>query len=470
MHSRQWPCCRSPLRRRMLDAAARPRGNGFQLGMQPPRLTAYAPKFFTAHEWRTVRVLADYDHPARRALRAARPTQRFPSSWTGSWPTTRATATAARRCTAGSRGSTPNARTRFGKTFVDATDAQRRAVLDDIAWPKKAKPEISQGVAFFNSLPRPDCASGSSRARWAGKDVRLRRQRVQSELERLPAGSAGQARRFARPDEDARSQSRRDRHDSASASSAAASTRASTCRRSPACATPTCSASGVRTRRTQRSAAHMRAKLDVGDARRVSVHRATWSPIRRSTRSGSAARITRASRTSRRSSTPCDGGAARCEASPARSRSRATSPRRSRCSQTRARASDSCTGYLENQLFAPQIDTRHGADLGARRGDDRPAVSRARGRGAQRAAHAVVLAGDASGRRRAQRHDVPLGRGRRHSAHEAGRAARIVTPVRITAHIASLKWSRPEYAKQLSTTMGKDVDYTQAGRPKTSRA
>ena len=35
-----------------------------------------------------------------------------------------------------------------------------------------------------------------------------------------------------------------------------------------------------------------------------------------------------------------------------------------------------------------------------------------------------------------------------------------VEPVRITGHIASLKWSLPEYAKRLSKTMGKDVDYT----------
>jgi predicted dehydrogenase len=34
-----------------------------------------------------------------------------------------------------------------------------------------------------------------------------------------------------------------------------------------------------------------------------------------------------------------------------------------------------------------------------------------------------------------------------------------VRPVRITAHIASLKWSRPEYARQLSQRMGKEVDY-----------
>jgi predicted dehydrogenase len=40
-----------------------------------------------------------------------------------------------------------------------------------------------------------------------------------------------------------------------------------------------------------------------------------------------------------------------------------------------------------------------------------------------------------------------------------GAAASTVRPVRVTAHIASLKWSRPEYAKQLAKTFGKDVDY-----------
>jgi hypothetical protein len=37
-----------------------------------------------------------------------------------------------------------------GKNFVEATDTQRRQVLDDIAWPRKAKPELSAGVTFFN--------------------------------------------------------------------------------------------------------------------------------------------------------------------------------------------------------------------------------------------------------------------------------------------------------------------------------
>ncbi|HWC73815.1 MAG TPA: Gfo/Idh/MocA family oxidoreductase [Gemmatimonadales bacterium] len=35
-----------------------------------------------------------------------------------------------------------------------------------------------------------------------------------------------------------------------------------------------------------------------------------------------------------------------------------------------------------------------------------------------------------------------------------------VKPSRITGHIASLKWSRPEYSKKLTATMGRDIDYT----------
>jgi hypothetical protein len=41
---------------------------------------------------------------------------------------------------------------RYGKTFVASTDAERGALLDDIAWPKKAKADYAAGVAFFNSF------------------------------------------------------------------------------------------------------------------------------------------------------------------------------------------------------------------------------------------------------------------------------------------------------------------------------
>ena len=48
----------------------------------------------------------------------------------------------------------------------------------------------------------------------------------------------------------------------------------------------------------------------------------------------------------------------------------------------------------------------------------------------------------------------------RHLLTKPGDPLSTVTPKRITARIASLKWSRGEYAKQLSKTMGREVDYS----------
>jgi len=43
-------------------------------------------------------------------------------------------------------------RKRFDKAFLECADAERRQVLDDIAWPRKAKPELSHGVRFFSAM------------------------------------------------------------------------------------------------------------------------------------------------------------------------------------------------------------------------------------------------------------------------------------------------------------------------------
>ena len=50
-------------------------------------------------------------------------------------------------------------RRRFEHGFVDASEAERTAILDDIAWPRRARPEMSQGVAFFTRF-RDLVASG----------------------------------------------------------------------------------------------------------------------------------------------------------------------------------------------------------------------------------------------------------------------------------------------------------------------
>ncbi len=41
---------------------------------------------------------------------------------------------------------------RFQKTFKDCDPAQRMQVVDDIAWPQKVKPGMSQGISFFTLM------------------------------------------------------------------------------------------------------------------------------------------------------------------------------------------------------------------------------------------------------------------------------------------------------------------------------
>jgi predicted dehydrogenase len=50
----------------------------------------------------------------------------------------------------------------------------------------------------------------------------------------------------------------------------------------------------------------------------------------------------------------------------------------------------------------------------------------------------------------------------RHLLTQPGQPLASVRPVRISAHIASLKWTQPEYARRLSAAMGSAVDYTRA--------
>src|SRR5438270_13851462 len=116
-------------------------------------------------------------------------------------------------------------------------------------------------------------------------------------------------------------------------------------------------------------------------------------------------------------------------------------------------------GYLENQVFAPQIDV--GRNLLWARGaklTGRPYLARA-----------------------AEEHSGPHGPWFWQGALQGGgvlndmmchssllvqhlltdptKPSTSVRPARVTAHIASLKWSRPAYAQKLTATMGKDVNY-----------
>ena len=118
------------------------------------------------------------------------------------------------------------------------------------------------------------------------------------------------------------------------------------------------------------------------------------------------------------------------------------------------------TGYLENQLFAPDI-TR-GRELIWARGaalTGRPYLARAAEEHSgphmpwfwQGTLQGGGVLNDM------MCHSVEVVR---HLLTKPGEPRSSIKPKRISAHIASLKWSRPEYAKRLSQAMGKEVDYT----------
>jgi hypothetical protein len=115
----------------------------------------FVPQFFTSHEYVTVRVLADLIIP---------PDARSGSASDAGVPEfmdfiildQESRQTSMR---GGLAWLDAQCRKRFDKTFVECTPDERRAVLDDIAWPERARPEMSHGVAFFNSF-RDLTASG----------------------------------------------------------------------------------------------------------------------------------------------------------------------------------------------------------------------------------------------------------------------------------------------------------------------
>jgi gluconate 2-dehydrogenase gamma chain len=59
---------------------------------------------------------------------------------------------------------------KYDKGFKDCTSAQQMELIDAIAWPEKAKPEMAQGVAFFN-LMRNLTASGFYTSELGVKDI-----------------------------------------------------------------------------------------------------------------------------------------------------------------------------------------------------------------------------------------------------------------------------------------------------------
>jgi len=117
-------------------------------------------------------------------------------------------------------------------------------------------------------------------------------------------------------------------------------------------------------------------------------------------------------------------------------------------------------GYLENQVFAPQVEV--GRNLIWARGaatTGRPYLARAAEEHSgphmpwfwQGALQGGGVLNDM------MCHSALVVR---HLLTKPGAPLASVTPTRVTGHIASLKWTRPEYVKKLQQAQGKNVDYS----------
>jgi gluconate 2-dehydrogenase gamma chain len=117
---------------------------------QPP---SSAPKreFFTAAEWKTVGVLADdiipKDDRSGSATDAGVPAFiDYHLSLPEAGDDTRVS------IRGGLAWLNTESRKRFRRIYASLAPAQRNQILDDIAWPDKAKPEFSHGTAFFSRM------------------------------------------------------------------------------------------------------------------------------------------------------------------------------------------------------------------------------------------------------------------------------------------------------------------------------
>lgn len=126
----------------------------------------YAPRFFTEAEMRTVRVLADWILPADERSGSAsdarvpefidftasdREELQVPLRGGLAWLDYRATG-------------------RHGARFVACSTDDQRAMLDEIAWPDAAAPDVKAGVEFF-TLFRDLTASGFFSSRMGTEDL-----------------------------------------------------------------------------------------------------------------------------------------------------------------------------------------------------------------------------------------------------------------------------------------------------------
>jgi gluconate 2-dehydrogenase gamma chain len=126
----------------------------------------YAPKFYKADEWKELRVLVSMIIPkdAKSGSATDAGVPEFMDWLANDNPASYQWSRDALRWIDGF------AYNAFGHNFVKCTDTQRRELLDQIAWPKRAKPAVAEGVTFFNRL-RDFTASGFYSSRMGVADI-----------------------------------------------------------------------------------------------------------------------------------------------------------------------------------------------------------------------------------------------------------------------------------------------------------
>jgi gluconate 2-dehydrogenase gamma chain len=132
----KWPTAEQSRIRELVDDALRGAAEG----------TPFAPKFFTAAEYRTVGILANMiiprDERSGSATDAGVP--EFMDFTMADRPNSQ------KWMRDGLAWIDAQSTSRFGKPFADATQSQREAILNDIAWPARAPGTMTDGVNFFN--------------------------------------------------------------------------------------------------------------------------------------------------------------------------------------------------------------------------------------------------------------------------------------------------------------------------------
>jgi hypothetical protein len=149
------------------DAEAAQAAGQAQAARKSAPKPAYAPKFFTAREYSMVAALADMIIP--RDERSGSATDAGVPEFMDFMMVDQPTRQTAMR--GGLAWIDLECQARHDKRFLECSDTERTAVLDDIAWPQRAKPEFSAGVAFFNSF-RDLTASGFWSSKMGVEDLK----------------------------------------------------------------------------------------------------------------------------------------------------------------------------------------------------------------------------------------------------------------------------------------------------------